>query len=230
MESRFSDKRFRLLEKIYQWFDEIAWSYESWSCEPDCDTCCTSSVILTTLEAAYLWEKGLNFLQGKTTLDFPGVSLPPINMTTNERAELCLAQKDFEEDAPPLAPAACPLLTDHQCPCYEIRPLMCRLMFSTVRCKEDGAAEMPNQLLSLTTACLQIIEDLDHGGWSGYLAHVLPLFGDVEFADSYRRGVLKTNDKNLRHNRSNPGFLIPPEDRGQVQVWLKKLDESLRGE
>ena len=226
------DKRLRMLETFYRWYDDIAWSLhpprQPWACRPGCASCCTSTVILTSLEAAYLWEKSSALLEERMQGWSEDNALPPLGMTTNEHASLCLSQEDFEEDAPPSSSLPCPLLSDEKCICYEARPLMCRLMFSSVRCEETSAAEMPPRLLSLNTASLQFVENLDEGGQSGYLRHLLPHFQDRAFAEAYRARAAHAEDARLRPNRPNPGFLTPPEDREQVQRWLEDLSRKLR--
>lgn len=228
MKDHSLDKKFRLLETIYRFCDEIARPFRPWACEPGCSACCTSMVILTTLEAAHLWEKFPTLLKERAGLSVEELSLPPLRITTNEHASLCLARKDFEEDAAPVAnQRPCALLESRRCLCYEARPLMCRMMFSSVRCDETGEAEIPPRLLSLNTVCLQLVEDLDAAGWSGYLGCVLPHFCDADFIEAYKAGSAKADDIRLRRNHPNPGLIVPPEDQKQVRHWLKDLRERL---
>jgi Fe-S-cluster containining protein len=224
-EDKLQDNRFRLLEVAYRWYDEIARSFPDWACRPGCSICCTSSVILTTLEAAYLWEKNTALLRTLLS-DWDGDdSLPPLKMTANEQAALCIAEEDFEDVAVHLSGAQCPLLGDDHCQCYEARPLMCRMMFSSLQCQETGRAEMPSYMLSLNIACLQLLEDMDQRGGSGYLIHVLPHFDDADFAETYKAGRDWADFFGLCQNRPNPGFIVPPEDRAWVEHQLRRLEE-----
>ena len=177
-ESSF-EKKIRALETIYRWYEDIAWPLNRWTCEPGCATCCTSLVISTTLEAAYLWENSPALQEMQSSIESNGIALPPLTITTNERASLCIERKDFEEDAVPSAALPCPLLADRQCLCYDARPLMCRMMFSSARCEETGQAEMPSLLVSLNVVCMQLVEHLDQKGWSGYFLHLLARFQDT---------------------------------------------------
>jgi Fe-S-cluster containining protein len=154
--------------------------------------------------------------------------LPRMGRTANERARLCISGERFEEDVPPSITSACPLLKDGRCSCYEARPLMCRMMLSTKECGETGHAEMPSRLLSLTTVCQQLVEDIDRQGWSGYLMHMLPLFENPAFAADYSTEREQVDTGGLRRNRPNPEFLVPPEDRPQIRLWLQDLDERLK--
>jgi hypothetical protein len=151
-----------------------------------------------------------------------------MGMTANERAVRCIAGESLEEDPPPARASVCPLLIDGRCSCYEVRPLMCRMMLSSKKCSESGHAEMPSRLLSLTTVCQQLVEDIDRQGWSGYLIHLLPLFENEVFASDYWKVAPQVNTENLRRNQPNPEFLIPPEDRPQIRVWLQDLDKGLK--
>ena len=221
--------RFRLLEKVYQWYDEIAWSFADWACRPGCSACCTSSVILTTLEAAFMWERYSKLLKERMPAEPTDGLLSPLRMTTNEQAALCMAKQDFKDDTEPIAGSRCPLLADNRCMCYEARPLMCRIMFSTVPCETTGEAETPGILLSLNIACLQLVEHIDRDGWSGYLSHLLPHCGDEEFMRAYVEGKDQPSDSRLRANRPNPGFLIPPEHQARVKNWLAEFDKLQSG-
>jgi Fe-S-cluster containining protein len=150
-------------------------------------------------------------------------SVPPLKMTTNEQASLCIARQDFEDDSEPISGSQCPLLENNHCLCYEARPLMCRMMFSVTPCDETGQAEAPPRLLSLNIACLQLMEHIDKEGWSGYLIHLAPHYNAEDFINADEIGGGRPMDSKLRPNRPNPGFLIPPEDRAQVKSWLEKL-------
>ena len=222
------DKRLRMLETFYRWYDDIAWSLHPWACEPGCSACCTSSVLLTTLEAAYMWARNPVELKECSAGWSRDDALPPLKMTTNEQALSCISMVDFEEDPVARTGLSCPLLVNDRCLCYGSRPLMCRMMLSSVRCEESGQAEMPSRLLSLNIACMQLVEDLDDTGWSGYLTHVVP---HLSGADSYRdciAGAERLTDSRLRRNHRNPGFLLPPEDRDQVHSWLQGLERYTR--
>lgn len=216
--------RFRKLEAVYAWHDDIAASMGPWACEAGCPDCCTDLVTMTTLEAAYLWRKCADSIRERLGA-WPDEGLPPdAGMTANERAELCMSGTDFEEDAPPSVSSACPLLEDGRCLCYEGRPLMCRMMLSSESCGDAGYAEIPTRLLSLTTVCQQMVEHIDRRGQSGYLIHMLPRFENFASAEAYDKNIGRVGDERLRPNRPNPGFLIPPEDRPQIRLWLRELD------
>ena len=209
------------LESIYRFCDEVILSAKLWKCKAGCAHCCTSLASLTSLEAAYLSERYQQVL--KERLNFSAHLAPPLPLTTNERAALCLSHAEFEEEPAPAASHLCPLLHENRCSCYDARPLMCRLMLSSVDCGSTGYAQVPPEVLSLHTACLQLLEDLDLTGWSGYLVHLLPRFLDDEFLIRYRAETAVITDKRLRHNIPNPGLLIPPEHRRQVEQWLTQI-------
>ena len=101
------------------------------------------------------------------------------------------------------------------------------MMLSTEKCDDGGHARVPSLLLSLDTVCQQLIEDLDRGGWSGYMTDMLPYFEDAAFVRDYGNGGPRSRHPRIRENRPNPGFLVPPEDQDQIQAWLKQLDERM---
>ena len=110
-----------------------------------------------------MWENSEAIIKERISELVDDDSVPRLRMTTNEQALLCISKQDFEEDTVPAIDLKCPLLENGCCLCYESRPLMCRMMFSSIRCGEAGHAEMPSRLLSLNSACLQLMEHLD---WS----------------------------------------------------------------
>jgi hypothetical protein len=151
--------------------------------------------------------------------------LTPLKRTTNEQAALCISEQNFEDEPVPDTGLPCPLLENQRCLCYEARPLMCRMMFSSTPCNEAARAEMPSRLMSLNIVCLQLMEDIDCNGGSGYLIHALPYFRDGLSVGSRSSKLDRLEEFSLRPNRTNPGFLVPPEDRGHVREWLRRLDE-----
>ena len=220
------NQKILFLEKMYRFYDKISRSFGQWKCGPGCSDCCTSLAVLTTLEAAFLWERFGEIVKEhfRSTRELA----PPLNFTTNEQAELCINSVDFPEHNPPEVLHQCPLLGEGRCTVYEARPLMCRLMLSSVDCRKTGCAEIPSELLSLNTALLQIVEDLDSGGWSGYLVHLLPHFDDNTFLEKYAAGTAQLEDAAVRPNRANPGLLVPPEHQKPVGEWLDLLLQEMR--
>jgi Fe-S-cluster containining protein len=218
-------KKTRLLEKMYRFYDGLTRSFSPWKCKSGCSCCCTPLAILTSLEAAYLWERKRDILIKRIDA-FGELIVPPLAYTTNEQAALSLAEIDFVQDAQEKTMRRCPLLDNDRCSCYDARPLMCRMMLSSVDCASTGCAEFPSELLSLHTALLQIVEDLDKEGCSGYLVHLAPHFQDPLFASAYAAGKTVLEDNRLRPNRRNPGLLVPPEHQVQVRRWMEDLTVS----
>ncbi|RJP21295.1 MAG: hypothetical protein C4520_09785 [Candidatus Abyssobacteria bacterium SURF_5] len=209
------------LKKIYHGYEQIVSTLGDWKCKPGCSDCCTSLAVVTTLEAAYLWERMPESLRANGSfMD----NAPPLAFTTNEQASLCLSRTDFEEEELKESVARCPLLVDDRCSCYDARPFMCRLMLSSIDCRVSGHAEIPSALLSFNTAVLQILEDLDRDGWSGYLVHQLGHFQQDDLLERYISGEASLDDSRVRRNHANPGLLIPPEHQEQVADWLRKSD------
>lgn len=207
---------------MYGFYDTVVRSLAGWRCRPGCSHCCTSLVILTSLEAAYLSERIPESV--KERLVSCAQYAPALTMTTNEQASLCFSKTDFSEECAQEDVHPCPLLEDGRCACYDVRPLMCRMMFSTVACARTGYAEIPSPLLSLNTACLQLVEDLDSDGWFGYLVHLVPHLESPQFLERYRTGRAPIEDTRLRRNLRNPGLLVPPEHQEQVKEWLDALN------
>jgi Fe-S-cluster containining protein len=220
-------QKIHFLEKIYRFYDGLTRSLSPWKCISGCSHCCTPLAILTSIEAAYLWERKRDIL-AKRIDAFGELIVPPLAYTTNEQAASSLAETDFVQESQEKTMRRCPLLDNDRCSCYEARPFMCRMVLSSADCASTGYAEIPSELLSLNIALFQIVEDMDQDGWSGYLIHLLPHFQDPLFASAYAAGKPALKDHSLRRNRRNPGLLVPPEHQAQVKRWIEDLTEISR--
>ncbi len=229
MSFRMFNKKLQTLRTIYEWYGGIVESSGPWACERGCATCCTSSLVLTTLEAAYLWEGNSEHVKRFASTWPTGDCLTPLTMTTNQRAAYCMAKHDVGEEEETRTGEPCPLLVDDRCLCYDHRPLMCRLMNSVVRCEQTGCAEIGERILTLNTVLLQFVEHLDRPGWCGYLIDMLPCFRDPDFVTEYKTGSAKIEGPKLFRNHPNPGYIVPPNDQKAVRVWLKDLTRRIRG-
>ncbi len=197
------------LEKIYALHADLMGTMDL-ACRAGCDLCCTRNVTVTSLEAGLIvrhLEKAslLRLLEKiKSTKQLP--RFQPLT-TTNTLAHLCRnGQTPPEEEWDP-AWRPCPLLEDHRCSIYEVRPFACRCMVSKSVCQPGGQAEIDDFLLAIHTVFLQFIEHADTAGCSGNLIDMLA-----------RSSVDSCLEKHgFVPNRPIEMILLPPEyqTRGQ---------------
>jgi len=160
--------KLKILDQIYSIYEKFTASLDL-ACKKYCDLCCTAGVTLTTLE-------GYKIMHRLTA--YPDTDIIPKihsaaeikrfrpQITTNRLAQLCAA--DIEPPAEIYSDnrQKCPLLQDHVCPIYELRPFGCRCLVSRRNCGEKGYAEIDDFVLSVSTVFLQTIEHVDAEGWS----------------------------------------------------------------
>jgi len=205
---------------IYALYDRWAGEFD-FACRKGCATCCTRSVIMTTLEGELMDDR----LSAQPDL-LPLLETGPGNghapaTTTNQFAAACLRGEYADEAEPAWDLAPCLFLRDNCCALYPVRPFMCRSFGSRVRCDRSGAAEVEPFLLTLNTVILQCIEHLDRGRPWGNMYGVLRSIGNR------RRKIADKETSGLLIAEPIPGFLIPPDEADRIQGCLRLLLDLL---
>ena len=223
-------KRLDALTFLWQYYDQWSGTAQEWACRKHCATCCTCNVTITTLEGYWMVAE-MDPSQLKSVEQRLGqVELPrrfrPL-ITTNGIAEKCMAGEQWPEDAAHLEKAPCPLLAQDICSLYTLRPFGCRCLLSIKDCSTTGHAEMDPWLLTLNHAVLQIIEHLDHRGYTGNLIDILRFMMDVQNRLTYAGGGSVDPAPKLIPNRPLKMLLIPPEHRERIQPFLRQLEPVL---
>lgn len=219
------DAKFDCLEKIYALLDRETRGY-SLACGDRCPDCCTCNVTATRLEVAYMKSRldkaAWDTLTARLEARFPEKRFVP-RVTLNGFAKACVENLDLpeEENDPDWGP--CPLLAADRCSVYAVRPLGCRVMMSKTHCREEGMAQMPPLVLTLSNILGQFVEALDTDGFSGNLSDLLSLFsrsgGDftLDNPDGFdRKGIF------LR-NQPIPVLMVPPEHRAQMAPIISQI-------
>ena len=217
--------RIKILDQIYAIYDQFAASLDL-ACKKGCDHCCTSGVILTTLE-------GYKIIDGLTSEANADViqrircaseikRLRP-QLTTNHLAQLCAKGVDLPEEEDNIDLQACPILQDNQCPIYELRPYGCRCLVSRHTCGAKGYAEIDDFVLSVNTVFLQTIEHVDAGGCSGNLVDVLQAMSVESNREAYGNSALHCSASKLIPNQPLEVLMIPPEHRTKMEPILQQL-------
>jgi len=217
----------QILHIIFERFD--AWSSRfSFACNKGCAACCTTDVMITSLEGEVILEHILSthsaqWLQDR--LDYPLVRRP-LFQTTNDYAKDCLEGRNSEAEEVRRG-GICPFLEAEYCSIYPARPFSCRCFASTVCCRKGGNALLPPEYLSAATAVSQIIEHVGQFGLWGAMIDVLAL---QAAADGYSPG--NRSQEHLSLAQSNcltakplPGFLVEDEYADEVTELLEDIFE-----
>ena len=214
------------LDKIYNLYDQFAASLDL-ACNKYCSHCCTTSVILTTIEG----YKIVGALESSATAEWANNILQAAaqkhykpKVTTNRLANLCAdgiepPQEEFSESK------SCPFLTEKQCPIYAVRPFGCRCLVSRHDCGKEGYADMDDFVLSVNTLFLQTIEHLDAGACSGNLLDVIAVMASRENLQACEENRLKCEGAGLIANQLLKVLMIPPQHRTRMEPILQSLRE-----
>ena len=213
------------LDQIYALFEMFA-QKQDLACKPQCATCCTCNMTLTTLEGLKIISD-LDASQ-KATLTGqihqatdqkryqPGISI-------NQMARICMHGGDIPEEVLDPSWGQCPILTDQKCPIYPLRPFSCRCMMSRRNCSQSGFADMDGFALTVTDLFNQFIEHLDADGLNGNLIDVMLFLDNSENLQSYQEGQTDLSGQGLIRNHPIPILMIPPECRLRVTPLLESL-------
>jgi Fe-S-cluster containining protein len=214
------------LDQIYEIYDNFISGMES-ACRKNCAHCCTTSVMLTTVEgykmAAELKLKAATAWIDKIQQASAQKRFRP-KVTTNQLANMCA--EGIEPPAEnPAGGGACPFLNDSQCPIYAARPLACRCLVSLHDCGKGGYADMDDFVLSVNTVFLQTVEHMDADGCCGNMLDVLGVMAVAENRQAYEDNGLKCSRVGLITNQPIKVLMIPPEHLTRMQPMLKSLKE-----
>jgi Fe-S-cluster containining protein len=217
--------KLNILDRIYAIYDQFAASLDL-ACKKYCDHCCTADLILTTLEGYKIIERlspDTNTEVIQRIRDASEIKRLRPKLTTNRLAQLCARGVDPPQEADNLDQQICPLLQDHRCPIYELRPYGCRCLVSRHNCGEKGYAEIDDFVLSVNTVFLQTIEHVDAGGCSGNLVDVLQALSAENNRKAYCSSALHCSANRLIPNQPLEVLMIPPEHRSRMEPILQEL-------
>jgi len=220
---KFQEKE-TLLLSLYKVFDTFVERNFQMACTNGCASCCTQNVTLTTLEAQLVLESlkqsGRPHALARLETSSPTLFRP--RYTINDLALACFNRQEPPEEELGPDSGVCPLLENDLCLAYEVRPFACRSFLSLEKCQPGGQANIPATLVSVITACQQIIEHLDEGGLFGNLTDLLVLLSESDNVRSFARSEI-TPDSGLARTKPLPGFLIHPDDMAAVKPFLDRL-------
>lgn len=228
MKEKDKRKAFSQLKAMYNLFDEVADQAEL-VCQQGCASCCTCNVTLTSLEARYLLnelgQEELGNLRSRIENNFPHKRYIPA-ITFNTFARLCMEGKDIPDEENDPSWGQCPLLHKNLCTIYEIRPFGCRALLSSVNCKDQGYAEVPPFILTLTNLFMQYVEHLDQKGYFGNFSDMIKfLLSDESYSGTANH--LCPNKHPFVYNEPAKVLMVPPEHREKAKPVVEELSSIL---
>jgi Fe-S-cluster containining protein len=217
--------KLRILDQIYSIYEEFANTLEL-ACKKHCSFCCTTNVLLTTLEGykiieALISSDRLDVVKNIETT--PGTAIYRPEMTTNQIAQMCADGRQLPEEKGTRIQGECFFLMENTCSIYQLRPFGCRCLVSRHNCGEKGYAEVEDFVISVNTVILQMIEHTDAQGCTGNLLDVLDVLSSEDNQAAYRSNALKCQKNGLIPNHPLTFLMIPPEHRTRMQPILQKL-------
>jgi Fe-S-cluster containining protein len=218
--------KLKLLDRIYEICDEFSASLRV-ACRRYCAHCCTGNVTMTSLEAYNIVEYLINTQQTQRLDVLKEQLLKPRfqpKITTNALALCYLEGREPPEEESDPAWGICPFLTDNECPIYPARPLGCRCFVSRLNCREIGAADIEEFVLTVNTVFLQYIEHLDTDGLFGNFSDILMFMAE----EHNRKHDLSAPQAELIANMPIRVLMIPPEHRQRIQPILHSLSRAIR--
>lgn len=222
------NERLAILQRIYAVYGEFL-EGRNLACKRGCAHCCTRNVTLTTLEGYHVADtlatSDRKDLLSRLEFGADENRFRPL-VTTNEIAEICLRGEDPPEEEINPDWGECGMLTEDECPLYEVRPFGCRCMVSARNCGETGEADMDPFVVTVNTVILQYIEHVDADGYSGNLTDILLWMGSEENRGDYRKGALPHPPRGLIPNRPVKALMVPPRHRAEIKPILEAIGDT----
>ncbi|MBR9985882.1 MAG: hypothetical protein KFF68_08230 [Desulfosarcina sp.] len=214
-----------ILERMIDIYDQLVGEFDL-ACEKYCAHCCTANVTMTTLEGYRIFThlektREMRHLETIARQSHPGRFRPRVSI--NRLADICARDSDPPEEHLDPAAGPCPMLADHACPLYPVRPFGCRCMVSARNCGEAGFADMDPYILTVNDVFLQHLEHIDAQGYTGNFADVMQFLTPDENRQKYADGQLGTAPASLVANQPMFVLMIPPEYRERIQPVLTQI-------
>ena len=219
------ETKLQALQQVYGIYDRFVEDLKI-ICEKYCSSCCTCNVTLTTLEGYWIID---HFIRSEGSDRFEQIARYPDTerfhpkMTTNMLAERCAEGGEIPEELIDPQWGTCVFLEANLCALYRFRPFGCRCMLSRINCRDTGAADMDDFVVSVNTLFLQTIEHIDADGYSGNLVDILRLMAGETHRTDYACGSLSVSGLRLIRNRPMKKLFVPPEHRVRIQPILRSL-------
>jgi Fe-S-cluster containining protein len=216
-----------ILDQIYSISDDFSAQLDL-ACKKNCADCCTTHVIVTTLEgykiiSSRASNQKADLIQ-KVKSDLTQKRFQP-KITTNHLATLCAQGIDPPDETIEPEEKKCSLLAENLCSIYKLRPFGCRCLVSRHNCAEKGYAEIDDFVLSVNTVILQTIEHVDINGCTGNLMDVLNVLSSEDNQTAYKNNALNCQTAGLISNHPLKVLMIPPEHRPRMEPILQALRE-----
>ncbi|MCG8563889.1 MAG: hypothetical protein MI747_02295 [Desulfobacterales bacterium] len=232
-------EKLEILGKLYALHDRALadLGMKELACARGCAQCCTCNVTLTGLEAEYI-RRGLSDIEMQGVRDrlLEKGSEPRYRpaLSMNGFARSCVEGNPIPEEENDPDWGQCPLLENHVCTIYSLRPFGCRSLVSGHSCSEKGYADMEPLILTLNNTLIQFIEALDKGGVTANLTDLLDIWLDPDPTRRNSLGDGKNFQGKFAPNEAIPVLMVEPAHQealipvvGQVQDILDQAGVTL---
>ncbi|MFP4446351.1 MAG: hypothetical protein ACLFPD_08910 [Desulfosudaceae bacterium] len=217
-------------DHICRVYDEYAGSL-ALACHRGCAACCTTNVIITSLEAwilaAYLDQAGRADL-----FDTMEAAAHTYRQQPQQTLNSLAAAYHHQPGETPAAEeesakrAACPLLSDEECPVYPARPFACRCLVSQSDCRKQGYARVEPLTITVGHVMQQYIEHVDRPGVTGNMLDLVPALRDRQRRDQYAAGEVSFLTGNFLENRPAVMLLAGAEEGPALEPILAALNRG----
>ncbi len=199
------------------------------ACRAGCATCCTINVTITSLEGFLIVEA----LERAGRVAVPDQLQAYLlrkrfipQFTFNRLTEMIVKEEEVPEEVIDPAWGDCPLLSENQCPIYDVRPFACRCLVSQKTCRRGEYARMSPLTVSVNHVMLQYIEHIDSYGFTGNMTDVLIFMQSAENRMRYREGYLSVHGQPFIPNFPARNLLIEPEYKEDIAPLLDALNRG----
>lgn len=167
------------LQTIYASFETQASVFKAnAACRKGCAFCCTDAggIDITTLEGLAI-----------------GNALGRLARQQQKTVRKLMA-RDMQRREQGL-PSACPFLMKNKaCMIYSARPFACRRIYSVQTCSQTRPATLNRQVMAIGDQTINLLQQLDHTGYSGHMTFILYMLESPGFLSSYLAGGFKPEE------------------------------------
>ncbi len=158
---------------IYEEYEREAKPYKAKAiCRPGCSFCCTGfgNIDMVTLEGEII-RRYINECKKPERNKF--------------RKQIDKNKKDKEKGVF----TRCPFLNEaDMCRIYEVRPFICRSLYSVSDCRQEKGPTLHREAKALADKTIIKIQALDDTGYSGHISYILYLLNKDSFRKTYLTG------------------------------------------
>ena len=173
------NEKLRRMKELYDAFESAAAAYKTnAACGKGCAFCCTDagSIHITTMEGRIIRDTMARLPRQR-------------RMALQKSLTKDMKKREAGRQSP------CPfLMKNRTCAIYEIRPFVCRRVYSMRTCTQDTPPMLSRQVMAIADRTIRKLQALDDTGYSGHLSYILYMLDQPKFRDTYLAGDFKPEE------------------------------------